>query len=53
MSETLATITVSPALAERGMWQSLDHKIGVCFFIVVGVGGIVCPLGLMVYSWFV
>lgn len=53
MSETLATNTASTAVAGRGIWQSLDHKIGVCFFVVIGVGGIVCPLGLMVYSWFV
>jgi hypothetical protein len=52
MPETLPNEGRSSAVAHPTFWQSLDHRIGVGFFVVIGGGGILIPLCIMVYSWF-
>lgn len=52
MSQSLSNEASTAVAASKGFWQSVDRKAGIGFFALIGGGGIILPLCIMVYSWF-
>ena len=52
MPQPLANEEGAAVAVSNGFWHSLDRKAGIGFFILIAGGGIVIPLCVMVYSWF-